>query len=142
MKNFCCFIVTVQIALSANTALAILSSMHGIKRPHQPTLQQDSVPLASVSSKTSTVPDEMFASNHITHTEDAVVFNVVTLTKNQFLLFCHRKRLRRFLPCMVYLANLRQKKVLTFVLLVADVDPERNAIRTPSQETLKNIHRS
>jgi len=36
---------------------------------------------------------------------------------------------------MVHLANLRQKKILTFALLVADVDPERNAIPTPSQGT-------
>ena len=68
MNSFCCFIAIAQIALSPSTPLAILSSKHRI---NQPTLNQDSVPLASDSSKPGLLPTKY----------PIPVFNFVILTK-------------------------------------------------------------
>jgi len=48
--------------------------------------------------KTSIVPNVIFALNHVTHIEGALVFNVVTLTKKPFPALLSQKKTKKFSP--------------------------------------------
>jgi hypothetical protein len=48
--------------------------------------------------KATIVPDELFAPNHTTHIEDALVFNVVTLTKKPVTVLLAQKKTQKVSP--------------------------------------------